>query len=315
MGLRGAVIVPAWTHVSPIQALAWSHCEPAFCDIDFDTQQMSIPSVRRLLDEGGISGILGVHCWGGAAPIDALAKLSDEYDVPLYYDAAHAFGCRLNDGAVGSFGQAEIFSFHARNILNTAEGGCLATNNDGLAAWFAAMRGDHVAGSGVWMQSATSRLSEIQAAIGLMLLDDFDAIRQSNERQHRLYDNRLAAIPGIRLLRPAGVTLSNFQHAVCVVDEPAFGLGRDQLLAVLKAERVAAERQFDPAPHTIPPFSERKIKPERLANTELAAQRTLQLPIGALLTNSHIDSICETICEAQRQAESIRNMYPAPAAA
>jgi dTDP-4-amino-4,6-dideoxygalactose transaminase len=148
-----------------------------------------------------------------------------------------------------------------------------------------------------------------------MLLDDFDAIRQSNEKQHQLYDSRLAAIPGIRLLRPAGVTLSNFQHAACVVEEAVFGLSRDQLLAVLKAENVAAERQFHPAPHTIPPFSELKTKPARLANTELAAQRTLQLPIGALLTYGYIDSICETICEAQRQAESIRNIYPAPVAA
>jgi dTDP-4-amino-4,6-dideoxygalactose transaminase len=130
MGLHGRVIVPAWTHISPVQALAWSHCEPAFCDIDLDTQQMSVPSVRRLLDEGGISGILGVHCWGGAAPVDALAQLSEEYAVPLYYDAAHAFGCRLNDRAVGSFGRTEVFSFHAKNILTTAEGGCLATNDD-----------------------------------------------------------------------------------------------------------------------------------------------------------------------------------------
>jgi dTDP-4-amino-4,6-dideoxygalactose transaminase len=315
MGLRGTVIAPAWTFVASVQALAWSNCKPAFCDIDLDTQQMSIPSVRRLLDKGGIAGILGVHCWGGAAPVDALSRLSEEYRVPLYYDAAHAFGCRLNDRAMGSFGQTEVFSFHAANILNTAEGGCLATNDDGLAARFVAMRGDHVPGGGVMMQSATSRFSEIQAAIGLMLLDEFEVIRRNNEEQHRRYENRLATIPGIGLLKPAAVTLSNFQHAVCIVDAFAFGLNRDQLLAVLNAENVAAERQFHPLPHSIPPFSESGTEPGQLANTELAAQRTLQLPIGALLTNARIDLICETISEAHRRAEAIQAVYPASVAA
>jgi dTDP-4-amino-4,6-dideoxygalactose transaminase len=315
MGLRGTVIVPAWTFVASIQALVWSNCKPAFCDIDLDTQQMSIPSVRRLLDRGRVAAILGVHCWGGAAPVDALARLSEEYRVPLYYDAAQAFGCRLNDRAVGSFGQTEAFSFHAANILNTAEGGCLATNDDALAAQFVAMRGDHVPGSGVMMQSATSRLSEIQAAIGLMLLDEFEVIRNNNKEQHRLYENRLATIPGIRLLKPAGVTLSNFQHAVCIVDAFAFGLNRDQLLAVLKAENVAAERQFHPLPHSIPPFSEGGMKPGPLANTELAAQRTLQLPIGTLLSNASIDLICETISEAHRQAEAIQAVCRTPVVA
>jgi dTDP-4-amino-4,6-dideoxygalactose transaminase len=315
MGLRGTVIAPAWTFVASAQALAWSNCKPAFCDIDLDTQQMATPSVKQLLDRGGIAGILGVHCWGGAAPVDALARLSEEYRVPLYYDAAQAFGCRLNDRTVGSFGQTEVFSFHAANILNTAEGGCLATNDDVLAAQFVAMRGDHAPGGGVMMQSATSRLSEIQAAIGLMLLDEFEVIRHNNEDQHRLYKNGLATIPGIRLLKPAGVTLSNFQHAVCVVDASAFGLNRDQLLAVLKAENVVAERQFHPLPYSIPPFSEDGTEPGRLANTELAAQRTLQLPIGALVTNAHIDSICETISEAHRQAEAIQAVYRVPVVA
>jgi dTDP-4-amino-4,6-dideoxygalactose transaminase len=306
MGLRGTVIVPAWTFVASVQALAWANCKPAFCDIDLETQQMSTASVRRLLDRGGIAGILGVHCWGGVAPIDTLARLSEEYRVPLYYNAAQAFGCRINDRAVGSFGQTEVFSFHAANILNTAEGGCLATNDDALASQFVAMRGDHVSSSGVMMQSATSRLSEIQAAIGLMLLDEFEVIRQNNEKQHRLYENRLGAIPGIGLLKPAAVTLSNFQHAVCTVDAFALGLNRDQLLAVLKAENIAAEQRFNPLPHSIPPFSEGGTERDTLANTELAAQRTLQLPIGALLTNARIDLICETISEAHRHVEAIQ---------
>src|SRR5580704_19625868 len=60
LGLQGRVIVPSWTSVATVQSLAWSKCQPAFCDIDPETQQMSVASVERLLKDGGITGILGV---------------------------------------------------------------------------------------------------------------------------------------------------------------------------------------------------------------------------------------------------------------
>jgi dTDP-4-amino-4,6-dideoxygalactose transaminase len=314
LGLQGRVIVPSWTFIATVQALAWSKCQPAFCDIDPETQQMSVASVERLLKDGGITGILGVHLWGSALPVTELDSLAQQYGVPVYYDAAQAFGCRLDERAVGTFGQTEIFSFHAANILSTAEGGCLATNDDTLAAKFLAMRGDHVSGTGVSMQSATARLSEIQAAIGLMMLDDFDRHRQHNEEQHRRYESRLGSVPGIRVLKPAGVSASNFQHLVGVVDPPTFGLTRDELLSVLKAENIAAERHFHPLSHAVSPFSEIALDPEQLRNTRLAAEWTFQLPIGARVTLDRVESICDVIHEAHLRADSLRPVLAASVA-
>jgi dTDP-4-amino-4,6-dideoxygalactose transaminase len=313
LGLQGKVIVPSWTFIGTVQALAWSRCQPVFCDIDPETQQVSIPAARRLLERGGIKGILGVHLWGSALPVGELENLAEQYGIALYYDAAHAFGCRVSERAIGTFGQTEIFSFHAANIISTAEGGCLTTNDDELAAKFLAMRGDHVPGTGVMMQSATARLSEIQAAIGLMLLDDFDRLRHNNEEQHHRYQTRLGAVPGIRVLNPAGVSASNFQHLVGVVDPSTFGLTRDELLAVLQAENVAAERQFHPPSHAVSPFSEIALDSEQLRNTQLAAERTFQLPIGAQVTSDCVDSICDLIHQAHLHADPLRPALAASA--
>jgi dTDP-4-amino-4,6-dideoxygalactose transaminase len=314
LGLQGKVIVPSWTFIATVQALIWSKCQPVFCDIDPETQQISIPSVRGLLDGGGIKGILGVHLWGGAVPVGELESLTEEYSIPLYYDAAQAFGCRVGERAIGTFGDAEVFSFQAANILNTAEGGCLATNDDTLASKFLAMRGDHMPGTGVSLQSATARLSEIQAAIGLLILDDFDRIRRNNKEQHRCYESHLNSVPGIRILKPSGVTTSNFQHLVGVIDPSKFGLTRDELLSVLKAENVAAERHFHQPSHSIRPFSEIALNPGQLRNTELAARGTFQLPIGDRLTLESIAQICDVIYEAHLRAECLRPVLAAPPA-
>lgn len=314
LGLEGKVIVPSWASIATIQSLLWSKCQPVFCDIDPESQQMSLASVRRLLEGGEIKGILGVHLWGNALPVDELEMLAEEYGVALYYDAAHAFGCRVNESAIGTFGRAEVFSFHATNILSTAEGGCITTNDDVLASKLRGMRGDHVSGTGVAMQSATARMSEIQAAIGLMMLDDFDRNRRNNEEQHHSYEKRLSAIPSIRILKNLGVTSSNFQNFVGVVDNSEFGLTRDELLAVLRAENVAAERHFYPSSHAVSPFSDIALEHGQLKNTESAARSTFQLPIGARVTADAIEQICDIVREAHIHSRSIKSVL-APLAA
>jgi dTDP-4-amino-4,6-dideoxygalactose transaminase len=314
LGLEGKVIVPSWASIATIQSLLWSKCQPVFCDIDPESQQMSLASVRRLLEGGEIKGILGVHLWGNALPVDELEMLAEEYGVALYYDAAHAFGCRVNERAIGTFGRAEVFSFHADNILSTAEGGCITTNDDALAAKLRAMRGDHVSGTGVMVQSATARMSEIQAAIGLMMLDDFDRNRRNNEKQHHSYEKGLSAIPGIRILKRPAVTRCNCQNFVGEVDNSEFGLTRDELLAVLRAENVAAERHFYPSSHAVTPFSEIALEHGQLKNTELAARSTLQLPLGARVTADAIERICGIVRESHIHSKPIKSVL-APLAA
>ncbi|HTV29778.1 MAG TPA: DegT/DnrJ/EryC1/StrS aminotransferase family protein [Xanthobacteraceae bacterium] len=306
LGLRGKVIVPSWASMTTIQSLRWSKCQPVFCDIDPQSQQICLESLRQLLGRGEIEGILGVHLWGNALPVRELEMLAAQYGVALYQDASHAFGCRVNDKAIGTFGRAEAFSFHAANILSTAEGGCITTNDDALAAHCTAMRGDHVSAQ-VWMQSATARMSEIQAAIGLMMLDDFEQNRERNGQLHRSYERYLSDIPGITILKPSGATVSNFQNFVGVIDPSKFGLTRDNLLAVLQAENIAAERHFHSPGHLAEPY------PERLENTEFAMQRTFQLPIGARVTIEQIEQICEVISEAYRHSEFVRSVLTARA--
>ena len=307
LGLEGKVIVPSWAPVATIQSLLWSKCQPVFCDIDPQSHQMSVQSVSNLLQDEDVRGILAVHIWGDAAPVLELEMLAKEFGVELYYDAAHAFGCRVNERAIGTFGRAEIFSFHAANILSTAEGGCITTNDDAIAAKLRAVRGDSVSGQSPAVRSATTRMSELQAAIGMMMLTDYERNRQINKVQYGSYEKGLSTVPGIKILKGAGVITSNFQNLVAIVDQAAFGLNRDELIAVLRAENVAAERHFYPPNHRRP-VSESAFERGQLKNTEIAALTTFQLPIGALVSPEYIEQICSIIHDAHKHSDSIKSV-------
>lgn len=132
LGLSGEVIVPSWTFVATAHALYWQGITPVFADIDPDTHNLVPDAVRRMITPR-TSGIIGVHLWGRAAPIDELQAIADEHGLKLMFDAAHAFGSSYKGQSIGRFGACEVFSFHATKAFNTMEGGAVVTNDDELA--------------------------------------------------------------------------------------------------------------------------------------------------------------------------------------
>lgn len=306
--LSGKVLMPSFTFIASAQSLAWANIEPVFCDVDPETHQIAIDELDALLDEH-VGGIMGVHLWGSACNPDRLEKYARSRGLKLYFDSAHAFGCETNTKKVAQFGSIEVFSFHATKILNATEGGCVCTNDDMLAARLRNIRSSYGAGKPVpVVKTSNGRMSEAQAAIALLSLGDFPENRQNNESLFRMYEERLAPIHGITLVRPSGVTLSNYQYVVCEVDENAFGLSRDELLMVLKAENVNVRRYFYPGTHRTVGFRENLSQNiERLPVTEQLCKSCIQLPVGAMVDGDAVNAICEIVDDSQRHAGNLKS--------
>lgn len=304
--LKGKVILPSFTFVASAQSLSWAGLEPVFCDVDPNTHQLDLDQLTVLIDTE-VTAIMGVHLWGGACQPKALAELAEKHGVQLYFDAAHAFGCEVDGVRIGNFGRAEVFSFHATEILSAAEGGCICTNDDELAARLRTMRSSAGAGKPVEViKTVNGRMSEAQCAIALMSLEDFPENQKNNETLYHLYAERLAAIPGLRLVKPCGVSFSNYQYLVCQVDEREFGLSRDMLLDLLKAENVLARRYFYPGVHRSVPYAQELPQYlNRLPNTDALGATCIQLPIGALVSAQSVEHICNILGRAHQAASTI----------
>jgi dTDP-4-amino-4,6-dideoxygalactose transaminase len=155
-------------------------------------------------------------------------------------------------------------------------------------------------------------MSEAQAAIGLLNLDDLPASLRHNDELFAAYRRGLATIGGTRLVEPTAVDRTNHQYVVVAIDPDAFGLSRDQLLRVLAAENIGARRYFYPGLHRIPPY--RETLPQyldALPQTDRLCQLLIQLPIGALVDATAVERICGLIAAAHDGAESIRGALEA----
>ena len=208
---------------------------------------------------------------------------------------------------MGQFGSVEVFSFHATKAFSSAEGGCLTTDDAELAKRLRNIRSSYGAGPPVPVaKTSNGRMSEAQAAIGLMSLEIFPNILARNEALFGLYRQGLADVGGLRLHEPANVTRSNFQYVVVEVDEAEFGLSRDLLFKALRAENVVARRYFFPGSHRCTPWIERMSDFAPLPNTERLCDRILQFPIGALVADDNVAVLCDLLHAIRERADQVR---------
>lgn len=296
LGLTGEVIVPSFTFAATAHALAWQEVTPVFCDVDVATHNINPREIEQLVTSR-TSGIIGVHVWGRPCEVEAIDMIAKKHNLKVLYDAAHAFGCARGARRIGSFGNAEVFSFHATKFFNTFEGGAITTNDDTLAEALRLNRNfgfvdtDTVVALGI-----NGKMSEVSAAMGLTLLESLDQLLETNRVNYQAYRKGLAGIPGVRLIEFASEDTNNLQYIVVKIDEASFGISRDKLVDVLRAENVLARRYFYPASHRMEPYRSREPVPRRpLPFTEELAATLMTLPTGTAVGPAEIATICEIV--------------------
>lgn len=314
LGLKGEVIVPSFTFVATAHALQWQEITPIFCDVDPKTHNVDPASVEQMITPR-TSGIIGVHLWGRACPVEDLAQLARRHDLRLIYDAAHAFACSHGGRMIGGFGDAEVFSFHATKFFNTFEGGAVTTNDGELAAKMRLMKNFGFAGyDRVTYIGTNGKMSEVAAAMGLTSLESIDEFIAVNRANYLRYRDGLKDIPGVRAITYDEADRNNYQYVVLEIDETRAGVSRDELMQILHAENVVARRYFYPGCHRMEPY--RSYYPHTglvLPVTEQLVGQTLLLPNGTAVGESEIDEICAVIRLAiTHGAEAAERLRSAP---
>jgi dTDP-4-amino-4,6-dideoxygalactose transaminase len=296
LGMKGEVILPSFTFVATAHSLQWQEITPVFCDVDPETHNLDPRRIEDLITPR-TTGILGVHVWGRACPVEQIEEIARIHNLKVMYDAAHAFGCDHRGHMIGGFGDAEVFSFHATKFFNSFEGGAVTTNSDELAARIRSMRNFGFSGLDNVVDIGTNgKMSEVSAAMGLTSFESLNDFIEANRTNYLCYASGLRNIPGIRLIEYDGNERNNYQYVVIEIDPAVFGMDRDALVRILHAENVRARRYFYPGCHQMEPY--RSLFPHAgllLPETERLTLRVLQLPTGTSINGQEIGQICELL--------------------
>lgn len=294
--LAGEVITTPFTFPATPHVLSWNNVTPVFADIDPETLCLDPNQVESLITPH-TSGILGVHVYGIPCDVVAIDTLAHSYGLRVVYDAAHAFGTRIEGQPISRFGDATMFSFHATKLFHTAEGGALAVNDPDLKKRVDLLKNFGIKNENeVVMPGINGKMSELQAALGRVVLHHVDGERHRRAAIRLLYQDRLANQPGLRLLQIPANASDSLQYLVLRVQAEAAGCQRDQLHERLKRFNIITRKYFHPLCSEYNCYSHLpSASAQRLPNAYRVASEVLALPYFGALTDDDVHRICDAI--------------------
>lgn len=295
LNLRGEVITTPFSFVATSHCLLLNGLTPVFVDIDPVTLNICSEKIEAAITER-TSAILAVHCYGTPCEVGAIKAIADRHGLKVIYDAAHAFDVRLDGDSVLRHGDLSALSFHATKVFNTFEGGAIVATDASLKSHIDSLKNFGKIGElEVVALGTNGKMSEFNAALGLLQLD---YVADAIERRGRIdaaYRERLADIEGIGLLAPHPSAVPNFSYFPIFVRED-FPLSRDALDAELRANGIFGRPYFFPLITDFPLYSgEPSAAPENIPVAQRAAKQVLCLPIYPDLSMSEVETICGLI--------------------
>jgi dTDP-4-amino-4,6-dideoxygalactose transaminase len=277
--LSGEVVTTPYSFVATIHAVQRANLQPVFVDIRPGDLNIDVGMVEAALTER-TSAIVAVHCYGNPCDVDALQALATCHGLKLIYDAAHAFGVRLNGQCLLRHGDFSTLSFHATKVFNTFEGGAVIASTDSAKASIDSLRNFGIASeTSIPNVGGNAKMSEFNAALGLLQLQRFEAARAARKHIDAAYREALQGLSGIELLQiPQGVE-PNFSYFPILVGED-YPLSRDGLYEALKAQGIFARRYFHPLLSGLAMYRDvPSADPAKLLVATRAAAQILCLPI------------------------------------
>ncbi len=293
--ITGEVITTPYSFVATSHSLLWNGIKPVFVDIDPDTLNLDPAKIEAAITPQ-TTAIMPVHCYGHPCDVDAIQKIADNYNLKVIYDAAHAFGVQDANGSVLKHGDLSVLSFHATKVFNTFEGGAIVCPDEKTK-----IRIDHLKNFGhvgevtVVAPGINGKMSEINAAFGLLQLKHIDHALARRREIDANYRERLKGVKGIRCILDTREKVANHSYFPILV-EADYPLSRDELYQKLKDNGINPRRYFYPL---ISDFSMYRGFPsshrDNLPVATDAALKVLCLPIYPDLENEQITTIAKFI--------------------
>jgi dTDP-4-amino-4,6-dideoxygalactose transaminase len=239
---------------------------------------------------------MAVHCYGNPCDVAAIQKIADNYNLRVIYDAAHAFAVGNESGSLLRHGDLSVLSFHATKVFNTFEGGAIicpdarTKNRIDQLKNFGFVDEVTVVAPGI-----NGKMSEINAAFGLLQLKHIDAAIARRREIDATYRRLLEGVPGIHCVKPSPHMQSNYSYFPVLVGRD-YPMSRDALYEKLKQQDIFARRYFYPLISEFPMYRGMpSAGPQNLPVATDVALRVLTLPIYPDLTRADQERIVETI--------------------
>ncbi len=307
--ITGEVITTPYSFVATTHALWWNGIKPVFVDIDPATGNLDPNKIEAAITPR-TTAILPVHVYGKPCDVDSIQTIADTYGLKVIYDAAHAFGVKVDarqaktlskdEGDYVSIliaGDLSTLSFHATKVFNTVEGGAMIMHDEKTKKRIDYLKNFGFAGeTTVVGPGINSKMDEMRAAYGLLNLKQVDAAIEARRQVAIKYRDALRNVEGISFFDDMPGVKHNYSYFPIFVDAMRYGMTRDELYFKMKERNVWGRRYFYPL---ISDFSTYRglesAAPENLPNAHKMADSVICLPMHHLLSDDDVQRVLDCV--------------------
>ena len=286
--LKGNAVTTPFTFIATSSSLAWEGITPKFADIDPASYNLC-PNKARLAIDSDTTAIVPVHVYGNPCNVEAFEEIGRTHKVKIIYDAAHAFGVKVNGNSVLNYGDASTLSFHATKVFHSVEGGAVIFKNsdDYERALLMTNFGIDTKTMNIVDSGINTKMSEVHAAMGLAVLDDIDRILSHRVVLFERYKESLKQ--SLRI--PEWNEQASLNGAYMPVTFPTAEIAAAVLNALLQ-ENIIARKYFSPSLNKVNAISNSN---NTCVYSEDISGRTLCLPLYFDLCESEVDTVTSVI--------------------
>ena len=294
--VTGEVITTPYSFVATTHCIWWSGCKPVFVDIDPATGNIDPDKIEAAITPK-TTAIMPVHVYGKPCDTQRIQEIADKYGLRVIYDAAHAFGVKVDGESILNAGDVSTLSFHATKVYNTLEGGAMIMQDKEMKK-----RVDYLKNFGfaneieVIAPGINSKVDEVRAAYGILNLRQVDAAIEARHQVAIKYREALRPVGGISFMDDMPGVRHNYSYFPIFVDAEKYGMTRDELYFKMKEQNVLSRRYFYPL---ISEFSTYRGLPsatkENLPNAHKMADSVICLPMHHELSDVDVEKILKLI--------------------
>ena len=292
LNLEGEVITTPFTFASTTQAIIENGLTPVYADIEKEYYNLNPNNIEELITNK-TSAILPVHVFGNPCEVEKIEKIAKKHDLKVIYDAAHAFGVKINNVPLVKYGDMSMLSFHATKVFNTIEGGALIFNDEEIQYGLKALKNFGITPDKeeVWFRGKNGKMNEFEAAMGLCNLELVDDAISKRKVIYEYYLECLRKMEDnhkVKVIRPKKEVDYNYSYFTIKVNSNE---ERDYLFEQLGEYNVFSKKYFYPPCNEFPAYDFEKNTPiaQNLSDT------ILSLPIYVDLNLDDVERICKLI--------------------
>mgnify|MGYP005894883951 FL=1 len=290
--ITGEVITTPFSFVATTHSLWWNGIKPVFVDIDPITCNLDPEKIEAAITPR-TTAIMPVHVYGNPCDTKRIQDIADKYGLKVIYDAAHAFGVKVNGESVLNAGDMSTLSFHATKVYNTIEGGALVMHDEQTKKRIDYLKNFGFAGeTEVVAPGINSKMDEMRAAYGLLNLKQVDKAIEWRKHVAELYRAVLKDVEGITFFNDIPGVTHNYAYFPIFVNAEKYGMTRDELYFKMKEHNVLGRRYFYPLISSFSTY--RGLESANKDNLPVATQKADQvicLPMYYGLSDEDIERI------------------------